>query len=227
MERVLVISAHPDDEVLGMGGTIAKYSALGYEVAVLIVTDGSTSQYKDDPRLLEIIETKKEETKQCASILGVKHIFYGNLPDMKLDSIPHIEINQVIEKTILEFKPSIVFSHFYGDVNKDHRMIYESTLVACRPVSEQCVKRLLLYSVPSSTEWNAQNSVSAFLPNWYEDIYGEYSDKKYKAMECYITELRDYPHPRSIKYLKISDETEGNKVGLLAAESFMLIRAIT
>lgn len=225
-DRILIIAAHPDDEVLGMGGAIAKYVSKGAEVAVLIVTDGSTSQYRDDPKLQEIIRTKRAETSNCAAVLGVSHVFYGELPDMKLDVTPHIEINRVIENAITDFQPSIVFTHFSGDVNKDHRRVYESTLVACRPVSEQCVRRLFLYSVPSSTEWNVQTASSAFLPNWYEDISGEFAEKKYKAMECYRTELREYPHPRSIQYLRIADAAEGNRVGLLAAESFILLRSI-
>ena len=226
MERVLVIAAHPDDEVLGMGGTIAKYAEQGAEIALLIVTDGSTSQYKDDPNLEKIIEEKKAETKACANVLGIKHIFYGNLPDMKLDVTPHVEVNRVIEGVIDEFQPSIVFTHFVGDVNKDHQCVYASTLVACRPVSEQCVKKLFLYAVPSSTEWNVQTASTAFLPNWYEDISGAYAEKKYKGLECYTTELRDYPHPRSVQYLRTADTAEGNRVGLLAAESFILLRNV-
>ena len=105
MEKVLVIAAHPDDEVLGMGGTIAKFAAKGDEVAVLIVTDGSTSQYRNDPKLQEILREKKAETTNCAAVLGVKHVFYGELPDMKLDVTPHIEINRVIENAITDFQP--------------------------------------------------------------------------------------------------------------------------
>ena len=226
INRVLVIAAHPDDEVLGMGGTISKYISMGAEVAILIVTDGSTSQYRNAPNLEEIIYEKRSETYKCASILGVNKVFWGNLPDMKLDVTAHVEINQVIEEVINEFCPTVVYTHFYGDVNKDHRMIYESTLVACRPVSDQCVKQLFLYSVPSSTEWSAQETKSVFMPNYYVDISGEFAEKKYQAMECYKAELREYPHPRSIQHLRISDTVEGNRVGLLSAESFMLIRAI-
>ena len=226
MGRILIIAAHPDDEVLGMGGTITKYAERGDEVAVLIVTDGSTSQYRNDLRLQDIINEKKAEITNCAAELGVRHIFYGDLPDMKLDVTPHIEINRVIESIIDTFQPSVVFTHFSGDVNKDHRMVYESTLVACRPVFGQCVKRLFMYSVPSSTEWNVQTAANVFLPNWYEDINGEFAEKKYKAIECYKTELRDYPHPRSVKYIQTADAAEGNKVGLLAAESFILLRSI-
>lgn len=224
MNRTLIIAAHPDDEVLGMGGTIAKYASKGDDIALLIVTDGSSSQYRDHVNLTEIIEAKKKETQDCADILGIKHIFYGGLPDMRLDSTPHVEINSAIETVINEFKPSVVFTHFIGDVNKDHQCVYESTLVACRPTSEQCIKRLFLYSVPSSTEWNVQTTETVFLPNWYEDISGEYAEKKYRGLACYKTELRPYPHPRSVEYLKVADMAEGNRVGKLAAESFILLR---
>ena len=227
MEKILVISAHPDDEVLGMGGTIAKYASQGAEIALLIVTDGSSCQYVGNANLNAIIEEKKVETKACADELGIRHIYYGGLPDMKLDVTPHVEVNKVIEKVVSVFQPSIVFTHFIGDVNKDHQCVFESTLVACRPVSGQCIKKLFLYSVPSSTEWNVQTSSTAFLPNWFEDISGEFAEKKYRALECYKTELREYPHPRSVQYLKIADIAEGNRVGLLAAESFILLRNIT
>ena len=134
MKKVLVIAAHPDDEVLGMGGTVAKLVAEGVECHLLIVTDGSSSQYRESDDLVKIIEDKKQETKRCADILGFKSIIYGELPDMKLDCTPHIAINQIIEKVIEEVRPDTVFTHFWGDVNKDHQEVYKSTLVAVRPV---------------------------------------------------------------------------------------------
>lgn len=226
MDKILIIAAHPDDEVLGVGGTIAKYTSRGIEVSLLIVTDGSTAQYRDNPNLNNIIEEKKQETRQAADILGIKNIYYGGLPDMMLDTISHIEINKVIENIINEVKPTIVYTHFYGDINKDHQIVCESTLVACRPVKDQIVKKLFLYSVPSSTEWNIQMSHMAFMPNWYENIEEVYAKQKYRAMECYKKELREYPHPRNIKYLRNADTSEGNKVGRQVAESFMLVRYI-
>lgn len=227
MERILIIVAHPDDEVLGMGGTIAKYALAGAEIALLIVTDGSSAQYQGNKDVAAIIEKKKKETEDCASVLGIQYIYYGGLPDMKLDATPHIQVNAAIEKVISEFKPNIVYTHFYGDVNKDHQCVYESTLVACRPVVGQTVKKLFLYSVPSSTEWNVQTAHCAFMPNWYEDISGVYAEKKYKGFAHYETELREYPHPRSIEYLRQMDIAEGLRVGLGAAESFMLLRNLT
>lgn len=225
-KKVLVIAAHPDDEVLGMGGTIAKLSENGAEIALLIVTDGSSSQYRDRLDLDRIVEEKKKETRGCCDVLGIKHLYYGGLPDMKLDSIPHIAVNEVIERVVREFEPDTVYTHFWGDVNKDHRCVYESTVVACRPVMGQCVKKLFAYSVPSSTEWNIQKSDTVFVSNWYEDISGRFAETKYKAFGCYGTELREYPHPRSVEYLKTSDALNGNQVGLMAAEKFILLRRV-
>lgn len=226
MKKILVIVAHPDDEVLGMGGTISKYASQGDEVSLLIVTDGSTSQYKNDPQLVEIIENKKLETDKAAKIMGIKHIFYGGLPDMKLDVIEHTKINSVIEKVIDKVNPNIVYTHFEGDVNKDHQCVYQSTLVACRPVPGQKVKELYSFSVPSSTEWSPQNSKTVFIPNVFIDINGEFAEKKYKAMEEYKTELREFPHPRSIDVLKILDQANGFQVGLECAESFIAHRIL-
>ena len=226
MQRILVIAAHPDDEVLGMGGTIAKYADKGCDITLLIVTDGSTAQYRGNPEIEDIIAEKRRETAECAKILGIGEVLYGGLPDMRLDSVDHINVNAVIERVIEQIKPDVVYTHFGGDINMDHRCVYESTIVACRPISTQSVKRLFLYATPSSTEWNAQLSQNVFMPNWYESIDEKYANEKYSAMLQYKTELREYPHPRSIEALKYRDLSEGNKVGVDKAESFVLIRCI-
>ena len=223
MKTVLVIAAHPDDEVLGAGGTIAKLSAEGAECHLLIVTDGSSSQYRDSDHLAEIIEAKKMETKGCADILGFKSIHYGELPDMKLDKTPHITINQIIERVIDEIQPDTVLTHFWGDVNRDHQEVYKSTLVAVRPVMGQMVKELYCYKVPSSTEWTPNKADTMFMPNVFVDIE-KYADQKYKAFACYSTELREYPHPRSVQYLQETDMAAGLRVGMLATEEFVLRR---
>ena len=226
MKKILIVVAHPDDEVLGMGGTIAKYAAKGDEVALMIVTDGSSAQYVDNPKLQEIIEEKKRETQKAANILGISKVYYGIQPDMKLDVVEHIAVNSEIEKVIEEFNPDIIYTHFCGDVNKDHQCVFASTLVACRPVPGQKIKELYSFSVPSATEWNVQNASTVFLPNVYEDIEGEFSKKKYEAMAAYVTELREHPHPRSIETLKILDQAVGLQVGLRCAESFIAYRII-
>lgn len=225
MKKVLVIAAHPDDEVLGVGGTIAKLSSEGVECHLLIVTDGSSSQYRESDCLREIIEAKKQETKNCSDLLGFKSIHYGELPDMKLDQTPHIVINQVIEKVIDEVQPDTVFTQFWGDVNRDHQEVYKSTLVAVRPVMGQVVRELYCYRVPSSTEWTPNKADTMFLANYFVDIE-KFAEQKYKAFACYSTELREYPHPRSVQYLREADKAVGLRVGLLAAEEFVMLRKL-
>lgn len=225
MNKVLVIAAHPDDEVLGMGGTIAKLAAAGKEVSLLIVTDGSSSQYRDANNLAEIIEAKKLETRHCADVLGIKSIFYGGLPDMKLDCTPHIAVNQVIEQVVDNVQPDTVFTHFWGDVNCDHQNVYRSTLVAVRPVMGQVVRNLYCYRVPSSTEWTPNKADTMFMPNVFVDI-SSFSELKYKAFGMYSTESRDYPHPRSEQYLRETDKAAGLRVGVFAAEEFLLLRRL-
>lgn len=225
MNNVLIIAAHPDDEVLGMGGTIVKLVKEGKEVNLLIVTDGSSSQYRGADNLAEIIAAKKQETRRCADVLGIKNIYYGGLPDMKLDCIPHIDINQAIEQVVDKMQPDTVFTHFWGDVNCDHQNVYKSTLVAVRPVMGQVVRELYCYRVPSSTEWTPNKGDTMFMPNVFVDIT-EVAERKYEAFSKYQTELRDYPHPRSVQYLRETDKAAGLRVGMLAAEEFMLLRQI-
>ncbi len=220
--KILVIAAHPDDEIYGMGGTISKLSRIGHEVYTLIVTDGCTAQYKGN---LEIVDIKKEEAIKANKLLGVKDIIFGNFPDMKLDTVTHIEINKLIEDAIYEVKPEVVYTHHYGDVNKDHRLVYESTMVAVRPTVNQCVKKVLSYQVPSSSEWSEQISKTQFGSNVYIDISCE-TEKKNKAIQIYNTEIREFPHPRSLEYVDIWDKSIGLRVGLLRAESFHLIRSL-
>ena len=129
--KILVIAAHPDDEVYGMGGTIAKLSEAGDEVHVLFVTDGCTAQYRNDPRLPQILAQKQEEARRANALLGVKAVHFGTLPDMRLDTVPHVEVNQLMEETVDAVAPEVVYTHFFGDVNLDHQMVYRSRWWRC------------------------------------------------------------------------------------------------
>lgn len=223
--RVLVVAAHPDDEVYGMGGTMAKLSAQGHEVHVLIVTDGCTAQYADRPDLPEIIQKKQAEAREANRLLGVRQIHFGTFPDMRLDTVPHVELNQLIEETVDAVRPQAVYTHFYGDVNLDHQMVYRSTLVAVRPVPGQCVRELYCYRVPSSTEWSPQLGHTVFLPNVMEEIE-DYAEAKERALLAYQTEARPYPHPRSAQYVRETDRARGLEWGLGPAEAFWQLRRI-
>lgn len=225
MKKALIIVAHPDDEVLGMGGTIAKLTERGVETHLLIVTDGSSSQYKGAADLDSIIEKKKTETKESCAILGIRSVTYGNLPDMKLDTLPHVEINAVVEGAIRSIRPDTVFTHFYGDVNLDHQLVFRSVMVACRPLSGQCVRAVYCFENPSSTEWNAVSPQTVFIPNYFVNI-GDQLETKLLALSCYRTELRAYPHPRSIEHIEKVNVAEGIKLGLPAMERFLMIRQL-
>lgn len=221
--KILVIAAHPDDEAYGMGGTIAKLSAQGHEVHTLIITDGCTAQYAGLPDLPEVIEKKRAEALAANRILGAVEVHFGTFPDMRLDTVPHVEMNRLIEETVDSVRPEAVYTHFYGDVNLDHQLVYRSTLVAVRPMPGQCVKELYCYRVPSSTEWSPQLSQNMFQPNMMEDI-SSFIDVKKCALLAYQTEIRSYPHPRSIQYVRETDRTCGLQWGMGSSEAFILLR---
>jgi len=221
-EKILVIAAHPDDETLGMGGTIAKHTSKGDVVHVIIITDGSSSQYQN---YKEMIKKKKNEVKKAMKILGAGKIEFNTLPDMKLDTVPHVEINSIIEKKIEKYKPSTIYTHHWGDINKDHQLVFESTMVSVRPNPNQPVKEIYTYETPSSTEWNTIEASKIFKPNVFVDTT-KYIDKKIKAVEAYETELRPYPHPRSPEAIETYDKRNGITIGTQYAERFYLIRKI-
>lgn len=215
---VLVIAAHPDDEVLGVGGTIVKHVSSGDNVYVYIVTDGSSTQYEGNN---EILEKKKEEAKKANFKLGVKEIIFGNLPDMKLDTIPHVQINKEISKVIEKIKPQIVYTHHYGDLNKDHQEVYKSTLVACRPYNSS-VKELYLYEILSSSEWGEMSS--QIKPMLFQKLTKDELGLKIEAMKEYESELRDYPHPRSLEGIINLSKFRGQMISKEYAEAFEIVR---
>jgi LmbE family N-acetylglucosaminyl deacetylase len=217
----LVIGAHPDDEVLGVGGTIAKLAAAGEIVHVLIVTDGSSTQYPGDHVKRA---HKKVELEACCRTLGVSEVVHGALPDMQLDTVPHTKLNDFIGDHVARWRPDTVYTH-YPDVNRDHVRIFESTMVVARPRPGAFVRRLLVYPTPSATEWDAPVLKRPFVPTCYVDIEA-HLDTKIEALACYGTEIRPYPHPRSSAAIRAIAAGVGVKVGMKAAEEFMLLRDI-
>jgi LmbE family N-acetylglucosaminyl deacetylase len=213
---VLVIAAHPDDEVLGVGGTIAKHTDSGDDVHILIVTEGTTHQYDDT----ELIEEKKRQAELCADTLGASTVHFGDLPDMKLDQIPHVEVNSVIENVCDEITPDVVYTHSQREVNLDHHAVHESTIVATRPGSG--VSTVLAYETPSSTDF--ATNIDGFTPTLFTDIE-DYLDLKTDAFNCYETEVREYPHPRSSESIRSIAKARGAASGNRAAETFDVLRA--
>jgi N-acetylglucosamine malate deacetylase 1 len=220
MIRVLVFAAHPDDEVLGMGGTIALYALRSHEVRVVCVTDGSSTQYAGDAARQE---QKNNEALAAAEALGVSDYVHLDLPDMRLDTVPHVDLNAVVEEHVREFGPEVVYTA-HPDVNRDHRALFDSVAVATRPTPGQVARRMLTYAPTSSTEWTPAGT-NWFVPNWFVDIT-ETFPRKLEAFACFETEQRPYPHPRSARALEAHAQFFGATVGCGYAEPFVLVRGL-
>ena len=211
--KILVLAAHPDDEVLGMGGTIRKLTNEKNTVHLCVITEGASAQYSDQ----KMIKIRKESCKKSAKILGIKKIEFLEFQDMTLDSIPQIEINKKIEKIIKKFDPEIIFTTSDNDLNKDHQKVFESSLIVSRPYSSN-VKKIYAYEIPSINKTD-------FSPNVYFDITKEFK-KKIEAFKAYKSEIEKFPHPRSVKYLESLAHIRGSQAGLEKAEGFRLIKSI-
>ena len=219
MNKILVVAAHPDDEVLGVGGTIPILKKKGADITVLIVTDGSQTQYDNNS---DIDKQKRNELQKAMEILTVDKVIQWDFPDMQLDTIAHYELNKAFEVLLQKEKYDTIFCHSEHDINLDHKFIFNSVMVAARPYPDQSVKCILTYYVNSSTEWGAFSHKGPFNPNVYVNI-SDTIDLKLKAMEAYKTELREYPHPRSIEGIRIQAASHGLNTGYAYAEPFKLI----
>ena len=223
MKKVLVAVAHADDEILGAGGTIARFSK-DHEVYVLIVTDSCSSQYRGQD-VEKIIEEKKKCAVKANNLVGVKKVIYSDLPDMALRETPHTKINAVIEKAIDEIKPQIILTHHFGDVNLDHQEVYKSVMVAARPTQYTSVEKIYTFEVLSATEWQSSDTRYAFIPNTYIDI-SDSIEKKIDALMEYSQEIREYPHPRSAEAIRNLAKFRGQSVGMKYAEALCLVRDV-
>jgi len=225
---VLIVAAHPDDEVLGCGGSIARHADSGDKVHVLIVAEGATSRQttRDRDDATDELLILANASKQAASILGAESVELLDLPDNRLDSIDRLDIIKIIESRINTYKPECVYVHHIGDVNIDHRRLHEAVITACRPVPENTVKRLISYEVVSSTEWQTPGSARTFQPNWFVNI-SDQLERKVKALEVYSSEMREWPHARSIESVLHLAHWRGAQVGIDAAEAFCLLRNIS
>jgi len=231
--NILIIVAHPDDEVLGMGGTIMKHSLQGDAVTVAFMTTGITSRRSSNYRNVSSYEFNKkqelsmknqiaelqQDAKKACKFLKVKKTNFFNFPDNEMDAVPLLKIVKTIEKLVKENKPERIYTSHYGDLNVDHRIVFQATLTACRP-SVLPVKEILCFELLSSTEWAFSYE---FKPNYFINIKNEL-DKKIKAIQIYKNELRKFPHPRSIENIKNSAHRWGAVSGFYAAEAFEMIR---
>ena len=223
-KKILIIAAHPDDEVLGCGGIIAKYSQSN-DIFIAILGEGISSRYqtRDEVKEKELLDLK-QQSREVGKFLGVKENLFFDFPDNQFDSVPLLKIVKKIEGVIEKVRPEIIYTHHSGDLNIDHRIIFQAVLTATRPVNNCPVKEIYSFEVPSSTEWSFQKINGPFLPNVFEDI-SETWEKKIQAMRMYKTEIKEFPHPRSEQAILAIAKKWGSTAGLKYAEAFELIRA--
>ncbi len=196
LATILVVAAHPDDEVLGCGGTIAKLSGQGAAVHIAFLADGVGARSPGAVSSAIELEQRRAAATSAAAILGAASVSFDDLPDNRLDSIPLLDITQRVEALIAKHRPATVFTHHAGDLNVDHRCVHQAVVTACRPQSGHPVRTLLCFEVPSSTEWQPPGSGPACVSNWFVDI-GATLEQKLAALDAYSAELREWPHPRS------------------------------
>jgi N-acetylglucosamine malate deacetylase 1 len=220
--RILTVAAHPDDETLGAGGTMARLAAASHDVHVCILTEGVTARHRH-------VDLQQECAMRACEVLGVSNVVFCGLPDQRLDSLPLLDIIAPIEKCVGEIRPDLVLTHFSQDANQDHRAVFAATLVATRPMADTSVATVLCYETASSTEWAPPFSGSVFSPNLFVDITTTLPVKldALRAYEHTFTgEMQPFPHPRSYQALEANCRRRGSTAGVRAAEAFMLVRHV-
>lgn len=219
MAVILVVAAHPDDEVLGCGGTIARHTTAGDEVHVLFLADGESSRLAAP---IAAIDVRLANARQVATILGIKDLHAFGLPDNRLDALPLLDIVQPLEQLMFELQPKIVYTHHHGDLNVDHCRAHQAVMTACRPAPGQRVQEIRCFEVPSSSEWQTPG-IAPFTPNLFVDI-SAVLERKHQALTIYRNELRPFPHSRSLEAIEALGRWRGAMVGMEHAESFFIVR---
>jgi LmbE family N-acetylglucosaminyl deacetylase len=223
MKKILIVAPHADDEVLGCGGIIAKYCSNGDSVYVAIMTNAHIG----DPQLFseESINIVREEAKKAHKILGVKETFFYDFPAPRLDATPAYLISNELNKLFHKLEIATLYLPHRGDIHKDHTVIFQAALVAARPINNCSIKTILTYETLSETEWAAPFGSDVFIPNVFEEING-FLAKKIEAISCYKSQIKEFPHSRSIESIENLAKYRGVTIGTEYAESFCLIRSI-
>lgn len=218
---ILVIAAHPDDEVLGCGGTIARHVNDGDQVYVLCMTNGVSARKKSSANDIKV---RGLAAQKASNILGVAAFHSFSFPDNRLDSIDLLEIVSSLETILPQINPEIIYTHHFGDLNIDHQITYKAVLTACRPLPGSKIKEIYSFEIPSSTDWTYSN-INHFLPNFFVDI-SPYMERKRLALNAYSIEMRESPHARSNNNIEAISVFRGNSVGVDFAEAFQVVRII-
>ena len=223
---VLVVAAHPDDEVLGCGGTAARLSQEGHAVHIAIMAEGITSRHAQrDQADAQQLSRLHQQAHSAAAKIGAQDVVLFKLPDNRLDTVPLLEVVKLVEDLVDKFEPEVIYTHHPGDLNIDHEVVHRAVLTATRPMAGHPVREIYAFEVPSSTEWAFQRLQPSFRPNVFVDVTSTLN-VKLDAMACYDSESREFPHPRSPEALRALATRWGSVVGCPAAEAFELVRSI-
>ena len=222
--KILVVVAHPDDEILGCGGTMARMIKEGSEVYTLILGTGITSRYENDDEveIKDKLKLLKYHAHEANKLIGVNEIITDDFPDNAFDTVALLDIVKSVEKVKDKIKPGLIFTHYEKDLNIDHKVTYEAVITAARPMPDETVRQIYSFEVPSSTEWGYPLS---FAPDTFYDV-GNTIELKLKALEHYKTEMRKPPHPRSLEWVRLRAKTWGMSVGIEYAEAFKCVRRV-
>jgi LmbE family N-acetylglucosaminyl deacetylase len=228
-KKIMIVVAHPDDELLGLGATMHKLiTSENVRTRVVILGEGITSRGdKRDPALWKAeLDIHKRNIETARKAIGYHEVVTYEFPDNRFDTVPLLDIIKTVEKEKKEFAPEVIFTHHGGDVNIDHRRTFEAVITACRPVPGERVKTIISFETPSGTEWRASTDPLHFVPNFFVSVGEMDVDAKIKGMESYEFEKRPYPHPRSPQALKIQAQRWGVAMGCEYAEAFVIVRNI-
>ncbi len=228
-KKIMIVVAHPDDELLGLGATMNRL-ILDYQVNVHVVILGegitSRSEKRDPLHWQKELTKHRENIQKAKDMIGYHTVSIFDFPDNRFDTVALLDIIKVIENEKKLHKPDVVFTHHGGDVNIDHQRTFNAVMTACRPMETECVHTIITFETASGTEWRSSTDPYHFIPNLFIEISQENLDAKISGMECYEYEKRTYPHPRSPEALKIQAQRWGVVVGCYLAEAFCIVRNI-
>jgi LmbE family N-acetylglucosaminyl deacetylase len=224
-KKVLIIAAHPDDEILGCGGTIAKLIKNNCKVDVLFLSEGVSARAKlgETRKWDDEILAREAMAMAAAKYLGFSVIGFMRNPNLRMDLLSILDITKSVQNILIENKPDIIFTHHYGDLNTDHQICFNAVITACRPSGIDFIESIFSFEVPSSTEWSSSVNLPSFRPNYFVNIDSEI-ESKLGALNYYDFEMRKFPHPRSKENIKALSQIRGSEIGFEFAEAFMLIR---
>ncbi len=226
-KKIMIVVAHPDDELLGLGATMHKLiHEYNVQTHVVILGEGITSRgdERDQEKWEEELKVHKQNIKDAQAAIGYHSVSAYDFPDNRFDTVALLDLIKVVEKEKEEFQPEVIFTHHGGDLNIDHQRTFEAIITATRPMKDEIVKTIITFETPSGTEWQASSDPRRFVPNLFIEVSEADVQAKIKGMESYEFEKREWPHPRSPEALKIKASYNGTTSGVSYVECFQILR---